>query len=280
MLRLRFILHPRMAYLKKGLAAALLIACCSAQAQDRFFAHTYTSNVLPKGNLDVELWHTSRLGHQKGVFFHAMDQRAEFEIGLGRKVQTAFYFNRYQQSFSDSISDLTHKNEIGFSNEWKWKLSDPSVNAVGLALYGEAGIKADEIEWEGKIILDKYIGKSLIAVNIVGELEQEVERENGEFELESEETPVELDAAYMYNINKNWGLGFELVDYNGLKKGAWNYAALYGGPTVNYRADRWFLIANFLPQWKNLHKTSEAPGNKVLSEHERSEARIIVGFSF
>jgi hypothetical protein len=266
--------------MKNWMVAVLLLASIVSGAQDRFFAHTYTTNVLPKGNIDLELWHTSRIGHQKGAFFHGMDQRMEFEVGLGKNVQTAFYFNRYQQTMGDSVSELTRINEIGFSNEWKWKLSDPSVNRVGLALYGELGLKGDEVEWEGKIILDKYVGKSLFALNIVGELEQEVERENGEFELESEETPIELDAAYMYNFNKNWGLGFELVDYNGLKKGDWEYAALYGGPTVNYRADRWFLIANFLPQWKNLHKTAEAPGNKVLGEHERSEARILVGFSF
>jgi len=266
--------------MKKGIAALLLMASFSGHAQDRFFAHTYTSNVLPKGNIDVELWHTSRLGHQKGAFYHAMDQRAEFEIGLGKNVQTAFYFNRFHQLVSDSANHLISTGDMGFSNEWKWKLSDPSANVVGLALYGELGIKSDELEWEGKIILDKYAGKNLFALNIVGELEQEVEMENGEFELESEETPVELDAAYMYNINKNWGLGFELVDYNGLKKGDWEYAALYGGPTVNYRSDRWFLIANFMPQWTNLHKTGEAPGNKVLGEHERSEARVILGFSF
>lgn len=265
--------------MKIWIAALLLICSVTGQAQDRFFAHTYTTNVLPKGNIDLELWHTSRLGHQKGTYFHGMDQRAELEIGLGKNVQTAFYFNRYQQTFN-SNNELMHNNEIGFSNEWKWKLTDPSANRIGLALYGELGVKGDELEWEGKIILDKYVGKSLFALNIVGELEQEAELENGRFELESEETPVEVDAAYMYNINKSWGIGVELVDYNGLKKGEWEYAALYAGPTLNYRADRWFLIANFQPQWKNLHKTDEAPGNKVLGEHERSEARVIVGISF
>ena len=52
-------------------------------AQDRFFARTYTSNVLPKGDIDLEFWHTSRIGHA-GQFFHAQDQRMGLEIGLGK----------------------------------------------------------------------------------------------------------------------------------------------------------------------------------------------------
>src|SRR3954470_2097669 len=120
-------------------------------SQDRYFGRTYTTNILPKGNFDIELWHTSRFGHE-GQYFHAMDQRVEYEVGLGSNVQTAFYFNRFQKSFSDSLNEMIETNEIGFSNEWKWKLTNP-MNRVGLALYGEFGIKGDEIELESKLIL-------------------------------------------------------------------------------------------------------------------------------
>src|SRR5437763_9699465 len=124
-----------------------IVMIISAEAQDRYFARTYTSNVLPKGNFDIELWHTSRFGHED-QFYHAMDQRMEYEVGLGQNLQTAFYFNRYQESFSNSLDQIEHKNEIGFSNEWKWKFSDPSQNKIGAALYGEFGVKGDELEWE------------------------------------------------------------------------------------------------------------------------------------
>src|ERR1700694_3079125 len=105
-------------------------------SQDRYFARTYNSTVLPKGNIDLEFWHTSRLGH-KGEYFHAQDQRLELEFGLGKKVQTAFYFNRFQNTSIDSLGKNTTTTEIGFSNEWKWKMSDPIENRVGSALYGE-----------------------------------------------------------------------------------------------------------------------------------------------
>jgi hypothetical protein len=248
------------------------------QAQDRNFGRTYTSNILPKGNFDIELWHTSRFGHED-QYFHAMDQRVEYEVGLGRNVQTAFYFNRFQKSISDSADHINQSSEIGFSNEWKWKVTKPTA-AVGAALYGELGVKGDELELETKLILDRSFGKNLLAFNAVYELELEAERENGENEFELEETPLEFDLAYMYNFSTSFGAGIEVVDHNEIAHGLWEHSALFAGPTINYRGNRWFAILNFLPQMANLHKTSVAPKNKVLDEHERAEARILIGFSF
>jgi hypothetical protein len=77
------------------------------------------------------------------------------------------------------------------------------------------------------------------------------------------------------------GLGFELRNYNQIvNEEGWKNSVLYGGPTINYRTGKWFVIANYLPQWVNLHKTDYSPGSKVLDEQERTEARILVGISF
>jgi len=254
------------------------MAIASVQAQDRYFAHTYNSNVLPKGAFDIELWHTSRFGHE-GQYFHAQDQRMEFEVGLGGNVQTAFYFNRYQKSFSDAQNEIVHSNEIGFSNEWKWRVSNPA-SKLGVALYGELGVKGDELELETKLILDRSFGKNMLAFNAVYEVETEAERENGENEFEIEATPLEFDLAYMRNFSTAFGAGIEVVNRNEIAKGRWNNSVLYAGPSLNYRGDRWFLIASYLPQLQNLHKTAEFPNNKVLNERERAEARVLVGFSF
>ncbi|MGE5521972.1 MAG: hypothetical protein ACM3VS_18765 [Candidatus Dadabacteria bacterium] len=250
----------------------------TANAQDRFFAQTYTSNILPKGSFDIELWHTSRFGHE-GEYFHAMDQRAEYEVGLGRNVQTSIYFNRYQKSISDITGKINQYNEIGVSNEWKWKLTQPT-SKTGVALYGEVGVKGDEIELETKLILDKTIGKNLFAFNAVYELEEEAEVENGKTQYSLEATPVEFDFGYMRNLSPSLGIGIELRNNNEIVKGSWQNSVLFAGPTINYRSDKWFVIANYLPQLGNLHKTAAFPGNKVLDDHEKAEARILVGFSF
>lgn len=260
------------------LSVFFVFALTYLNAQDRYFARTYTTNVLPKGNFDIELWHTSRFGHE-GQYFHAMDQRFEYEVGLGRNVQTAFYFNRFQKSISDSAGDIQQSSEIGFSNEWKWRVTKPT-SRLNAALYGELGVKGDELELETKIILDRSFGKNLVAFNAVYELEFEAERKLGENEFELEETPLEFDLAYMRNFSTSFGAGIELRDHNEFVKGSWEHSVLFGGPVFNYRGNRWFLIFNYLPQLVNLHKTSVAPKNKVLDEHERAEARILIGFSF
>jgi hypothetical protein len=260
-------------------AAFILLLIVSMKAQDRFFARTYTTNILPKGAIDLEFWHTSRFGHQD-QFYHAQDQRMEIEVGLGKNWQTAFYFNRYQARFSQSIDGTATSNEIGFSNEWKWKVSGPA-RKLGVALYGEWGIKGgDEVELETKLILDRSFGKNLLAFNAVGEYEKEFEWENGRIKSDEWEAPVELDLAYMYNINPSLGIGFELRNHNEISKAeGWEHSVLFGGPTINFRGNNWFVIANYLPQWVNLHKTNVAPNSKVLDEHERAEARILIGIS-
>jgi hypothetical protein len=264
---------------KISVVLVVFIIAASVQAQDRYFGYTYTTNILPKGAIDLELWHTSRIGHLN-QFYHAQDQRMETEIGLGKNWQTAFYFNRYQKRFSTTARGTETSSEIGFSNEWKVKLSDPNKNKLGFALYGEWGIKGgDELELETKAILDKSFGKNLLALNIVGEHEREFDWNNSKTSSEKENV-IELDLGYMYNLTTNFGLGLELRNHNEVKNGEWEHSVLFGGPTINFRGDRWFVIGNVLPQLRNLRKTNEAPNNKVLDEHERVEARIIVGISF
>jgi hypothetical protein len=264
---------------KLSIGFVFFIAVASTKAQDRFFAYTYTSNVLPKGDIDLELWHSSRMGHQD-QFFHAQDQRMETEIGLGSNWQTAFYFNRFQERFSTGSNGTESTSEIGFSNEWKVRLADQSRNKIGFALYGEWGIKGgDELELETKAILDKSFGKNLIALNLVGEQEREFGWKDNAISKEKENA-IELDFGYLYNPISSFGFGLEVRNHNEIKAGEWEYSALFAGPTVNFRGDRWFVIGNVLPQLRNLHKTNEAPYNKVLDEHEKVEAKIIIGVSF
>jgi len=257
----------------------LLVAIAGAiNAQDRFFGRTYTSNVLPRGGIDLEFWHTSRFGHQD-QFFHAQDQRMEVEVGLGSNWQTAFYFNRFQKRFSESNNGTISSNEIGFSNEWKWKASG-AQRKTGVALYGEWGIKGgDELELEAKLILDRSFGKNLFAFNATVEYEKEFEWLEGKLVADEWEAPVEFTLGYMYNVKPSLGIGFEFRNHNEIVKDGWEHSVLFGGPTVNFRGDSWFVVANYLPQWVNLRKTDVAPGNKVLDEHERVEARILVGIS-
>jgi len=147
-------------------------------AQDRYFAYTYQTNVLNKGDFDLEFQNTLATGkvgaYSPYVFGQHLDQRLEYEVGLGKKVQTAFYLNSELFNFADTSStDMNQELKISFSNEWKWKLSDPVANRIGFALYEELEIGGNNYESETKLIFDKRWKNDLLAFNIVGKYEIE-----------------------------------------------------------------------------------------------------------
>ncbi len=266
--------------MKKGVLILLVsFTAIAASAQDCFFARVYTSDVIAKGRIDLEFWHNSRIGHA-GQYYHAQDQRMELEFGLGKNLQTSVYFNRYQERYSESANGTSVSNEIGFSNEWKWKLSDPSANRLGFALYGEWGVKGgDELELETKLIFDKNIGKSLLAFNVATEYETEFSWANNKTAT-SWAAPTKLIFGYQYLAKPSLGIGFEVLNHNDITKdNGWENSILSAGPTVAFRKNKWFAILNYLPQITNLRKTSTAPFSKVLDTHERMQAGFIVGIS-
>src|SRR4051812_6701817 len=109
-------------------AGFLVLTTVITNAQDRMFAYTYQTNVLNKGDFDLEFQNELRLGKvgkfSPYAFGQHLNQRIEFEVGLGKKVQTAFYLNCERFNFADTnASELSEELAISFSNEWKWKLS-------------------------------------------------------------------------------------------------------------------------------------------------------------
>ena len=257
------------------------------KAQDRQFARTYQSNTLPKGATDIEAWATWRTGRE--YFYNRLDTRIEFEIGLNDRLQTALYLNSSYRAFGasldtlgriadTSVSGIFHESEFSVSSEWKWNIINPATHNFGFALYAEFGFSPGEFEIENKLIFDKRTPKSIWALNLVNEYEIKFEVEKGKTEKEWEDK-VEIDLAYMYMLKTNFGLGLEVVNTNEIEEGNWNYSALFGGPTLYYAGENYFLILNVLPQWANLHKTDDAPNNLVLNAQEKLEIRFLLGFT-
>ena len=262
-------------------------------SQDRVFARTYQSTVLGKGSFDLEYWTTLRTGkvgkYSPYAFGRYLDNRLELEFGLGKNVQTAFYYNTRNfkyvliDSTSNEFSTITEV-ETSFSNEWKFKLSDPVANSIGSALYFELTVGTDEYEIEGKIILDKKVNNEIFAFNLVGEyeLETEVEKENNKMERDVEtESSIEIDLAWMHMLKPTFGLGLEIRNHNEIpSEEGWEHSVLFAGPTLFFNQGKFWGVLNILPQLTNLHKTDVAPGSKVYDEHEAIETRLLIGYSF
>lgn len=267
----------------------VILAVSLTKAQDRIFAYTYQTNVLNKGDLDLEFHNTLSVGkvgdYSPYILGTHLDQRFELEVGLGKNVQTAFYFNSELFKFADSTStDLSQELAISFSNEWKWKLSDPVANKIGFALYEELEFGGNNIESETKLIFDKRWQKDLLSFNIIGtyEIEREIETDEGYPEAAWEHSsPIELNLGYMHFLKPETGIGLELKLNNDIEgEEGWINSVLFLGPACHFSIDRFFANISVLPQLANLHKTDEAPGNRDLNNHEALEVRLLAGYSF
>jgi hypothetical protein len=200
--------------IKKGLKRTLLfitlfLCLGTTYAQDRIFTYTYESRVLGKSQKEIEIWNTLRAGRDD--FYARYDHRTEFELGLGRNFQTAFYLNLTSKTktvLEDSTKHLDTENELSFSNEWKYKILDPVADPIGLAVYAEVGIGSNEYELEGKLILDKKIKNFTIAGNGVYELELKPGYEDNEIDWEQEHK-AEAYLALAYSFSPKFHLTME-----------------------------------------------------------------------
>lgn len=275
-----------------------LILSSRIQAQDRFFAFTTQSNVLPKGTRAVEIWYTGKYGGQ--VFYNSNLTRVGLKLGLGNNILTQFYANLEETAQIEShISHIdkktrlysptdTRETDISFSNETKIKLLDPIANAVGLALYNEFTIGSHFTLISPKLVLDKRVGDNFFVFNTLFEY---VKRKEGttttsgstipSIVVEKEQT-VEFGFGYLrFSKSNKFGIGFEAKSHNEILPGVgWEHSALFMGPALHFRDDKWFINITGLSQLANLRKTWLAPDSRVLDEHQKFELRAQIGFMF
>jgi hypothetical protein len=271
------------------LTVLLVLITVKVYSQDRMFAYSYQTNVLNKGDFDIEFQNELRTGktgaYSPFVFGQHLNQRIEFEVGLGKKVQTSFYLNSELFNYADTSSTgLNQELKISFSNEWKWKLADPVANAIGFTLYEELEFGGNNFESETKLIFDKRWQNDLLAFNIVGkyEIEREITRENDVTKSQwTYNSPVEFYFGYMHFFKSEIGLGVEMKNNNDItKEDGWINSVLFLGPAFHASVGKFFTNISVLPQLANLHKTDAAPGIRDLNDFEQIDIRVLMGYSF
>jgi hypothetical protein len=261
------------------LPALLGLALCSAAAaNERHFAYTYETAVLPPGGREIEVSNTLRLGRDQ--YYSALDHRLEFEAGVTEHVMSSFYLNWSNVTRKVAPGTLESQFEWqGISNEWKWKLSDPVADPLGFALYAELTYATTDFELEAKTLFDKKIGNLLLAANLVAE----GEFETGIGETELEEIEIEADLGANYAFTPRFSAGLELRNQNGIDKEAgseemaWGHSALFLGPNLSYATDNWWVTFSVLPQLPALMK-DEGGSMFVLDDQEKLNARLLFSF--
>jgi hypothetical protein len=275
------------------------LAATPARADEQYFGYTYSAEVLPKGETEMELWATDRRGKEDG-HYDAQDYKFELEHGLTDRLTVSGYANFVSHHIHDD-PELERINRDfafqGVSAEFKYSIMSPYKNGFGLTLYAEPGWsrihsvegeKGTEYELELKAILQKnFLDDRLVwAANLTlepeWEKEKEVDDESGAVEREWEkELKVEVSTGLSYRVAPRWFLGIEgryssvYPDWTqGLHRETY---AVFAGPAVHYAGKKWWATLSYQPQ---LFGAPSPGGSSALDEFEKRELRLKLGYNF
>ncbi len=253
----------------------------STQANDRLFTYSYEPETMPAGTFEFEQWVTLRSQRNSAVGqqnFNRWDFRQSLEYGVTDNYTVELYLNTKSQSFRDPATGLDHSKFTfeGISLENRYQILNPAEKPVGLTLYLEPRISGTELELEQKIILGQRHGKWKWALNLTHATEWGNHFRSTEGELEASFGIARL-------LNKRWALGLEVRDHNELpdyKK--WENTALYLGPVLSYRNDKWWAALTVMPQIYGVNFGGNPDNNRQLDleGHERVNIRLVFGFGF
>jgi hypothetical protein len=275
------------------------LAATPAQADEQYFGYTYSAEVLPKDETEMELWATDRRGKAEG-HYDAQDYRIELEHGFSNRFTVSGYANfvshhirRLDPNFQRADRDFAFQ---GLSTEFKYNVLSPYKDGVGLTLYAEPGWsrihsvegeKGTEYELELKAILQKnFLDDRLIwAANLTFEPEWEKAKEEvspGVTESEWEkELKLEVSTGLSYRFAPGWYAGVEgryasvYPDWtDGLHRETY---AVFGGPAIHYGGKKWWATLSYQPQ---LFGSPSPNGSRALDEYEKRELRLKIGYNF
>jgi hypothetical protein len=240
----------------------------SARASERHFGYSYESPVLKEGARELETYTTYQFG--RDLFYSALQERVEFEVGLGEDVQTSFYLN-FKQTMEDTGSGITNDFLAdGISNEWKLKLADSVADPVGIGLYAELGFAPDAFELETKLIIDKKSDNWLWAVNVMVE----------------PEISFVANTPTVWNLEPSLGIGYFLSEHfllgvEALSENIYDgdplmnvQSTLSVGPVISYTARNWWMTLTALPQVANFNAVT-----LDLTQSQRWQIRLATSFS-
>ncbi len=257
----------------------------AARADEKRFTYSYEPETLPQDAMEFEQWITLRTQRTKGgevkqQNYNKWEVREELEYGVTDNYSVALYLNTAAESFRDlSTSPAADRSKFeftGVSLENRYLVFNPANHVVGLTLYLEPRFSGEQAEIEEKIILGQRHGDWKWAFNLTHATEWEENFHQTEGELEA-------TLGVARDLNKHWSAGLELRDHNELPDYRhWENTALFLGPVVSYRQEKWWAACTVLAQIYGANFGGDPDGHAhlELEGHERVNLRLIFGFSF
>ncbi|WP_443749875.1 DUF6662 family protein [Asticcacaulis solisilvae] len=256
----------------------------AAHADEPLFGYVYTTDLLPKGQKELEQWVTLREGRSEGDF-HLWQTRTEYSVGITDRFQVSSYINLAAtdvkantpsgdtvppEVFADFNADPSGRFKAqrveSVSVEGIYRFMSPYTDAFGLAAYVEPSIGPRTYELETRVIAQKNFDddKLVLAANMT--IGQELRYLHGDPSADpssddfndhwDKETDVNFGFAASYRFAPNWygGLEFqnehEWAGFNPFKAANRTNVANYFGPTLHYGGKGYFITATILKQMR------------------------------
>ena len=241
-------------------AVVSLAATVASSASDLRFAFGRDVAVQPKGVLEFEQWFTFKDYENRQRF----EFRHELEYGLTENTQLGIYLSDWRHTENDNGADETEWRTAGL--ELIHKLSDPTTDAIGSALYGEVLVGPEKFLLEGKILLQKNVGPFAFLYNFVLEAEWEGESLSN---LDERVGVIENIAGVSYQISPQFFIGaeakheVEIADWEDVGD-----HVFYVGPNFSIRGGNFFVTTAVLFQ------ATEVDGEPD------TQVRLKAGFTF
>lgn len=240
---------------------SLLSLAASAIAGERHFANVYETTTAAKGEFEFENWVTWKTRRGEGDNANLWKFRHEIEYGITDRLQLGVYLANWTLT-----RDATHRNTTRYESaaaELIYRMSHPTTDALGSALYLEIEGGHDLFALEGKLLLQKNIGRFVFAWNGVIEAEW-----SGRGLMERTGT-LEQTFGVSYQITPKVSVGGELVhevSFEDWSKSGPN--VLFAGPNVSWRFKRGYITA------ATLFQCTRAAGEPDI------QTRVIFGIHF
>jgi hypothetical protein len=257
-------MHPLPFSRALTMAALLVAVALPAHAYNRRYVYSYEAGGMPKGLFEYEPWFT----YKEFDTGFAWEFRNEFEYGVTDRLLVAAYVSDWSY---ENLNGLGKATWDAVGGEFQYTLSDPTIDPIGSAIYGEFKVGPEIFGLEGKLILHKNFGPLSVVYNAVVEAEWEGEDRDEEVGV------IENTFGLSYQFNPKFFVGMEAtheVEFENWDDAGEN--AIYAGPNVSFRTSGGNLPSSgsFFATLAALVQVSD------IDDEPDSQVRLIMGKFF
>ncbi|HEY4242988.1 MAG TPA: hypothetical protein VGM88_24400 [Kofleriaceae bacterium] len=154
--------------------AVIASLAAAAHANPRALPFTYTTDTLAPGKVEIEQYaDLDPVKAGEGHDYFATEFLTEIEIGIADRLELGLYFTLAPHPDSNTYGTVANVpgEGSGLKQRLRYIFADPGAWPIDVGVYGELTEIDNEVELEGKILLQKRFGNLRIAANLSNEYE-------------------------------------------------------------------------------------------------------------